>query len=81
MTHVKRITPIVELNTLKTSMLNSSLRDYSDAYIHANKVLAIINNNNNNNNNSNNNNNNNSVSFKFKEKITGKTRNDGTKDV
>ena len=29
----------------------------------------------------NDNNNNNTISFKFKEKITGKTSNDGTKDV
>ena len=32
-------------------------------------------------NNDNNNNNNNTISFKFKEKKTGKTSNDGTKDV
>ena len=31
--------------------------------------------------NNDNNNNNNTISFKFKEKITGKTSNDGTKDV
>ena len=43
MTRVKRITPIVRQITIKTSMLNSGLCDYRDAYILAKGTIIVSN--------------------------------------
>ena len=40
MTHVERITPIVKIK-FKTLMLNSSLCDYSDAYILVRGTISV----------------------------------------